>query len=926
MLCDSFDAIVPHQPSGDYPLGQARAFDAAKVFPSGQGDDETLLDLDIAMISGDVGSVARMLQGGPDLRPRLLVASVRKASLPELVFMAGTARHIGVPSTVVWIHGGGKSPRGLVERIRTQGIASASRHHYDKGLVLPLGSPGPQPGAEPDHAAGIKAVRDAVARAIAAGRHREALHWLMAHKRCLPVELRHAFSLEETRIYLLLSRYGRSLDALSAWLALHGPDDPDYRVMASYRVYLYLVQGMTGQAREYLAANRAHLEGSADSHYYDLMLTLADQGSVDEAALAVKNPGPGLIDEGRPAFLFQEYLYAWGRSEAVPGVSARPAGFAANRREAMKSLLFRGPDGAAFDSLRELALLCGRGVDAANWLLRAEGFLAGEDSATAGAALLCLASRPPGGPSGEALAGLASGSWLRAQQGLFWLDLAPLVRRFLESGRGADLFSDEAKAAAYARAIESLRAPLLRSRLFFMIAADLLRQGRHESAYEWAHRAAYEGMPAGDALRLRLLLAEIETTGGLDGAAVKGMTSLDLASASPGDRYRLAVLKTRHELRRLAALPSVSAARGAEFEALFHIARTMLENDPTLTDDYGLRESTSLIHDQYVAYKMKTGQHGQALAALFHRNMLLAPDRRAAAFPPEDHVSRIDSLMGALRPGELLFCAAAVGDDIFVWTMAGGSRRARVIEKGYPQAMKLIQTYHESAQGLVGYESVSSGLAALFPELGAAGDGTVYMLVDRRLFALPLEIAGAGETLAARRHVVYLSDLPAVYDAAAPAPVSILRAGQVDCLQSRLEDAALAVAGLPPRPASSRGGAVLHVFGALDDDTLSSLCQGAGCSGLYLSDAGRGPAAGYDAASRFWRRLPLVVNCAPEKDINCAYFVETFYAELGRGASMTVAHARALAALMDRRSMKHPAWWQGIRLVVPGIPVHRPGR
>ena len=63
------------------------------------------------------------------------------------------------------------------------------------------------------------------------------------------------------------------------------------------------------------------------------------------------------------------------------------------------------------------------------------------------------------------------------------------------------------------------------------------------------------------------------------------------------------------ELNRLRSLKSATIADAAQFEKLFSSALALVKHDTELVSRRGYREITSGIFDEFIRYKMKTGQH-----------------------------------------------------------------------------------------------------------------------------------------------------------------------------------------------------------------------------------------------------------------------------------------------------------------------------
>ncbi|HSA15546.1 MAG TPA: hypothetical protein P5346_12460, partial [Spirochaetota bacterium] len=121
----------------------------------------------------------------------------------------------------------------------------------------------------------------------------------------------------------------------------------------------------------------------------------------------------------------------------------------------------------------------------------------------------------------------------------------------------------------------------------------------------------------------------------------------------------------------------------------------------------------------------------------------------------------------------------------------------------------------------------------------------------------------------------------------------------------------------------------LHLLGLLGGDRIEDL--GAGLAGELCLKGGpyRSVWVGAQASSGdrelaalvslIADNAPVIVGASFEKDINSAFYAERYYSGLRKGLTVIDAHARALEELAGRDGFRHPAYWQGIRLYLPGF-------
>ncbi|HOO71348.1 MAG TPA: hypothetical protein PK926_06260 [Spirochaetota bacterium] len=829
--------------------------------------DESLLPVSSAITqTGDAAAVAEMLFRVRYFRPECLVARVKEPSFRDLLLFASAARYAGIPCAVTVSGNDLNAARALISDIAAAGAAEALRRVPAGGFTAVLGgcaSAGAPAGADD------KARAQATERAeqlLASGRADDALAALMRHIRALPRSERASLSAELARVYMILSRYDRALEAVSSGLETLQPGNRYYRKLLSLKIYLLLAQGSCGQAREFMSLNAPHLQGFGDPDYYSPVLALGETGSVPEGMKenhAVKKNC--LVEQGRLALLLSRYCAAFGHVSASRGILQGIKAFPMSTREQ-----------AAWSSL-----------------------------------------------TGIKVAGTEQEAKAPVRDGAFWLDFCFGIHESVKDGTFHTKVSSDNRGEPLVANIRALPLPLLRARMFFAVSRALAAYGMHEKAYSLAKEGAALALLPEDSARYELLLAEIEASGGLFSSAGTRVKALD-PPADTADRYWLDTIRMRMELARLAKLPAATAAEGAAFERMFLEAREMLNQDRSVIAFPGMAEITARLHDEYIRFNMATGHYSRALAAFTEKNLLLSGDEKISGPDIEKITSSLDT---RLQPGDTFACMARNNDDVFFWLVSKNAKKAVIIKGGFTRARDLADRYYATVKELGSVDDISSGLEELFPDLVRdSGSGTLYLMSDRDLFTVPFEVAGRGPMLGIQRPLVFLSSLTSYCPdrGRSRGTDAVTVSGKRDSVQGILEAAALREAGMSLTDECGRVTSLLHFLDQTPalDRALSDACgRTAALRSVYFSgdmnDAGK---SCYRAALFFCRKSPVVANLAPEKGINCPVFTESYYAGLVKNIPVSAAFRSALMNVYGKDRMKHPASWQGIRLFLPGFP------
>ncbi|MCK7479471.1 MAG: hypothetical protein M0C28_20575 [Candidatus Moduliflexus flocculans] len=148
----------------------------------------------------------------------------------------------------------------------------------------------------------------------------------------------------------------------------------------------------------------------------------------------------------------------------------------------------------------------------------------------------------------------------------------------------------------------------------------------------------------------------------------KGELLSRIADIPPDRKYMLSLQLSLIELNRLSSLKNASVADAAQFEKLFASAFNLVKHNTELLNRRGYREISSQVFDEYINYKMKTGQHTDAQYYNEAKKLILASSKCGTNLFTYAGTVDMDSLQQNLPDGGFYINIAKNKDDLFVWT------------------------------------------------------------------------------------------------------------------------------------------------------------------------------------------------------------------------------------------------------------------
>jgi TolB protein len=410
-------------------------------------------------------------------------------------------------------------------------------------------------------------------------------------------------------------------------------------------------------------------------------------------------------------------------------------------------------------------------------------------------------------------------------------------------------------------------------------------------------------------------------------AAIKGEILGKMETLSSDHKYMLNLQLALVELNRLRSLKKATPADAAEFEKLFSAALNLVKHNTELMNRRGYRGITANVFDEFVNYKMKTGQHTDAHYYNEVKKLLMASSKSGSNLFKHAGTIDMDAVQQLLPEDGVYVSIAKNMNDIFIWIADKKNKNAFVIEKAYPALTEVINSCSiASAAGkdLGAFsKDIAKNLGSLYPLI--KNKKLIIISTDSSTEKIPFEIAGDGNMLSDKSVMLYL---PSLLLASAGNP-SI--AGEVylpesdNSAMAYLTGVAIRESGIRqiPKPVSGRG--MAHLNSKIKYNQLSrdftvngkSLKQTAGGSAVISASSDEVKGAGSADLLLYSREFNLqaaLLNGSLVQDTNSAMFIEEFYRNAGRGVSMKDSFASALNKVKGTNRYSHPANWSGYRL------------
>jgi len=465
---------------------------------------------------------------------------------------------------------------------------------------------------------------------------------------------------------------------------------------------------------------------------------------------------------------------------------------------------------------------------------------------------------------------------------------------------------------------------LFRKALSSMIAGDMDRA--YKTALE-ADKILKTGWENHIDLQLLIMNLQIRSSQ-FRAASEKGDTLASIEKLSVPHRYMLNLQLSLLELNRLSTLKSASQSDAEKFENLFLSSAAMLRNDISILSREGYREISEQVFDEYINYKMRTGQHSDAHLYNEFKKLADISLKTGRNLLRERGTIDVQALQQALPADSIYINISRNKNDLFVWIFDRSARRALIIDKGHTAVSGFLQNYNPASMQRSDAARASSELHDILLPLMKLIEGKKNIIFSPDLFTenIPFETAGKKSILADNSDIFYMvSPMLTDFRNIKTAPL-LYTAGSADSVKAELETAGIRHSGIEQRSISRVTSGLAHITGevrynrksngfTIDGRSYAALVSGADM--VYVSaqfaDYGQINIAAFNHGLGTGS---VLINASPIQDVNNAFFAETFYSSIKSGNSVSSSFSRAQKEVRGRERFAGPGYWAGTRLYI----------
>jgi len=382
----------------------------------------------------------------------------------------------------------------------------------------------------------------------------------------------------------------------------------------------------------------------------------------------------------------------------------------------------------------------------------------------------------------------------------------------------------------------------------------------------------------------------------------------------------------RLELNKLRSLKNAAAADAVKFEKLFAAALNLVKHDTELLKRREYLEITGEILDEFINYKMKTGQHSDAHYYNEVKKLLFASSKCGSNLFKFAGTADIEAVQQIIPENSLYVNIAKNKDDLFVWSADKKTKKAFVVENGYVSFLKFYKDYKISASAGKDLSSSSRELAKILSPLYIMMKDKKMILIsaDSDSEKIPFEIAGDGEMISNKSRFIYIPSLLISTAAGSTISRQVYLPETDNSAAAYLGRVAIKESGmsLSSKPEKERG--IVHLTSKIRynsgrreftfnnkniKNTVNNsqvvFAQSDGIEGAGITD--------FLLSGREFNPQAVLLNSSQIQDTNNALFIEEFYRNAGKGVSLQESFASALNRVKNSR-FSYPSNWSGYRL------------
>jgi hypothetical protein len=376
----------------------------------------------------------------------------------------------------------------------------------------------------------------------------------------------------------------------------------------------------------------------------------------------------------------------------------------------------------------------------------------------------------------------------------------------------------------------------------------------------------------------------------------------------------------------LSSLKGATIADAEQFEKLFSATVSLAKHDTELLNRKGYRKMTELIFDEFIIYKMKTGQHTDAHYYNEMKKVLIGSSKCGINLFKYSSAIDMDAIQGAISAAGIYVNIAKIKNDIFVWAAAKDSKSAFIIENGYSKALKWIDEYNLNLDSGKDIAAASKELTAVLSQIHMLmkDKGVILISADSDSEKIPFEILGGEKFLSDSASIAYIPSLLVTVADSNLFTTEVYLPESDSSAAAYLSKVAIKESGIKYNTKSYPKNSIVHLyskftynqnrrnftFGYSDIKSLANnfnlfVASSDGLAGVSSTD--------FLIFGRDLNIKAALLNGSRVQDINNAIFLEEFYKNFGSGVSIRESFTLALNKVKQSK-YNHPMNWSGYRL------------
>lgn len=411
-------------------------------------------------------------------------------------------------------------------------------------------------------------------------------------------------------------------------------------------------------------------------------------------------------------------------------------------------------------------------------------------------------------------------------------------------------------------------------------------------------------------------------------AGIKGILLSKIADLSPDRKYMLNLQLSLLELNRLRSLKKATTADAAEFEKLFSTALNLVKHDTELLNRKGYREISAQVFDEYINYKMKTGQHTDAHYYNELKKLVIASSRCGTnLFKYTSGLIDMAALQQTLPDKGIYINVAKNKNDLFVWAADKKSKRAFVIENGYDSFQKFNTKNEKIFLSGKDLNRITGEITGILSSLAGIMKDKKLILIstDSETEKIPFEIMGTDKMIPEKSLLIYIPSLIVSTAGNSMFTRDVFLPETDNSIQSLVDKTAIRESGIKFNTKAGSEKGMAHISSGIkySQKEKKFTVSGKNISGiikktsvLFASSDGIKGAGFTDflLASRSHDIQAIVFDTSAVQDTNSAIFTGEYYHAIEKGASIQEAYSLGLNKIKGINRFSHPAYWSGIRL------------